>query len=204
MRIITSLLDILFPKRPDQELIAEETFVSFKRFLQPHHVADGIALSTYAEPLVRAAITENKFHNNSHAAELLGSLLTAWCAEQPVKTLLIPIPLGVKRERERGYNQTERIINAAIAKMPTLSSATLLKRRHETAPQTALSRNDRLRNVVGAFVVREDQKLVEYSDHRLILVDDVITTGATLQSAKSALLLHLPRETVVQCVGIAH
>lgn len=204
MRIIASLLDSLFPKRDDEALIAAETPDSFLRLFQPHQAADGVALSLYADPLVRAAITENKFHNNAHAAKLLGSLLSAWCKGQSTKILLIPLPLGATRRRLRGYNQTERIVKAAVANAPTLASLNLLERIRETAPQASLGRHERLQNVTGAFRVRTGQLPSHYASYRLILVDDVITTGATLQAAKATLLPHLPGAAEVHCVGIAH
>jgi ComF family protein len=94
---------------------------------------------------------------------------------------LIPIPLARKRERLRGYNQSERLATA-LGRLLSLPVRTdLLRRTRETATQTALTPDERRANVSGAFAA--DNAL----GVRVVLVDDVFTTGATLLSAAQAL-----------------
>jgi ComF family protein len=95
---------------------------------------------------------------------------------------LIPIPLAPKRERLRGYNQSERLA-AALGRslgLPVLTD--LLRRTRETATQTALTPDERRANVSGAFAGGNAHGI------RAVLVDDVFTTGATLLAAAEALL----------------
>jgi ComF family protein len=94
---------------------------------------------------------------------------------------LIPVPLGPRRLRERGYNQSERIAAAlgAITGLPVRSDG--LVRRRETRTQTALTPEGRQANVAGAFEARAVAGLA------CVLVDDVFTTGATLAEAGAAL-----------------
>ncbi len=95
---------------------------------------------------------------------------------------LIPIPLAPKRERLRGYNQSERLA-AALGRslgLPVLTD--LLRRTRETATQTALTPDERRANVTGAFAGGNAHGI------RAVLVDDVFTTGATLLAAAEALL----------------
>ena len=95
---------------------------------------------------------------------------------------LIPVPLGAKRLRARGYNQSERIAAALGARMGRPVRAELIRRRRETPTQTALTPEGRHANVAGAFEAANVAGLV------CVLVDDVFTTGATLASAGSALV----------------
>jgi competence protein ComFC len=110
---------------------------------------------------------------------------------------LVPIPLGPARERQRGYNQSERLARALGRRWgrPVVS---LLARTRETATQTALTPAARLANVAGAFATRNVERgtrnggsdpssAFRLPRSTLILVDDVFTTGATLAEAARAL-----------------
>jgi len=102
--------------------------------------------------------------------------------------VLIPIPLSKKRFRERGYNQVEKVIRSALTSLPASVSlsTTVLKRTRETLPQTTLSRSKRLTNMQEAFSVSENLD----TNCTYIVVDDVMTTGATMQAALKALNMH--------------
>lgn len=95
---------------------------------------------------------------------------------------LIPIPLGARRLRTRGYNQSERIAAALGACLGREVRTDLLRRVRETATQTALTPEARHANVAGAFEAESVTGL------HLVLVDDVFTTGATLATAGAALI----------------
>jgi ComF family protein len=95
---------------------------------------------------------------------------------------LIPIPLGATRQRARGYNQSGVLANALgrLLGVPVVEHA--LRRRRDTATQTALTPEERRANLSGAFVA------VGKPPRRPVLVDDVFTTGATLVEAANALV----------------
>lgn len=97
---------------------------------------------------------------------------------------VVPMPLDPARRRERGYNQAELLARevARHRKIPLLLDA--CRRVRATAPQAGLSRSERRANVQGAFAA--EKKFVE--DRVLLLVDDVMTTGATLNACSRALL----------------
>jgi ComF family protein len=94
---------------------------------------------------------------------------------------LIPVPLGARRLRARGYNQSERIAQALARRTRSPVRADVLRRRRETRTQTALTPEGRQANVAGAFQARGAAGLA------CVLVDDVFTTGATLAEAAAAL-----------------
>ena len=93
----------------------------------------------------------------------------------------MPVPLAAKRLRDRGYNQSEHLARALgrlVAKPVRIDA---LKRVRETPTQTALTPEARLANVAGAF------RAAGVQGSRVVLVDDVFTTGATLVAAAAAL-----------------
>jgi ComF family protein len=102
------------------------------------------------------------------------------------RAALIPVPLAASRERERGYNQSELIASWLARRwcIPVWNDA--LVRVRVTRTQTELTPGERLSNVAGAFRVR-NSALAKLRGEHVVLVDDVVTTGATLAACASAL-----------------
>jgi ComF family protein len=102
------------------------------------------------------------------------------------RTAVVAVPLARARERERGYNQSERLASALAQRWRLPLWSDTLERTRHTATQTRLTPGDRLRNVRGAFRVVESTRRVLRGAH-IVLVDDVVTTAATLNECAAAL-----------------
>lgn len=198
--IFRTLLDTLFPYPNAVRLITPLTTEQFLRHYTPTAHKKFTALSTYHHPYIRAAITANKFHNSLHAANLLGSLLSHYhhTHHKNAQVLYIPIPLSKQRLKDRGFNQVERVLSCSSG----IHYEQVLERVKETVPQTLLGKNERLQNMVEAFAV--PAHITRFSHTTLIIVDDVVTTGATLEAAKRALAAHTDKNCSIICLALAH
>jgi ComF family protein len=102
------------------------------------------------------------------------------------RSAIIPVPLSRSRQRERGFNQTA-VIASALAPLWKIPMWTgVLVRESSTRSQTELTPGERLSNVAGAFSVAQSERWKLDGAH-VILLDDVVTTGATLRACASAL-----------------
>jgi ComF family protein len=137
--------------------------------------------AVWLEGSARTAVHRLKYDGWSRAAD---AMAVAMAGLEPLtkEVSLIPIPLGTRRLRARGYNQSAEIATALGMSQELAVRADLLWRVRETPTQTALTPEARHANVAGAFAAGTVNGL------HLVLVDDVFTTGATLAAAGSALM----------------
>lgn len=128
----------------------------------------------YAAPW-NALITRFKFHGAVELAPLFAGLLHEAVREQPPPELLLPAPLSDARLRERGFNQSWEIAR----RLGLRADARLLLRIRDTPHQVDLPLERRAPNVRAAFAI-EPLRRAEVAGRSVVLVDDVMTTGATL------------------------
>lgn len=196
MKFLRLVLDALLPGRETHGLSSKTTLEDIGLLVMPSTYSTACgpieALLPYREPRIRSLVLETKFHESGHAITLLGTVLGEYLSSIAIDTqfetthiVLVPIPLSKRRHTERGYNQVERILNAALPFLtPQFSlKPELLRRTRDTAPQTTLNRNQRLRNMENAFHVEGEI----HSDYTYIVIDDVSTTGVTLAAASKTL-----------------
>ena len=121
-----------------------------------------------------------KYHHRPELGTMLGRMLGQEMAESGFWAdidLIVPVPLSPDRRRERGYNQSERIALglSEVCGKPVLTD--VLTRRDFRGSQTTKGRWERNANVAGAFALRNTDKI---KGAHLLLVDDIVTTGATI------------------------
>ena len=136
------------------------------------------------EPPLRDAIRLFKYHGKVALADALGSLMSAALPLPLEVDLLMPVPLHPSRLKEREFNQSLLLADRINCRLRLPLSYGNLIRVRQTQPQTALSRRARLRNLRRAFVVLRPE---EVARKRILLVDDVATTGTTVNECAKAL-----------------
>jgi len=134
-------------------------------------------------------ITQFKFHSALDLAPALAQRLldSFHRGNEPAPALLMPIPLSAARLRERGYNQAWELARRLARRLNCRADANLLLRVKDTPHQLALAPDKRAGNVHAAFAI-EPKRRGELSGQTVTLVDDVMTTGATVAEAARVLL----------------
>lgn len=167
------------------------------------------AATDYEIPIVRALIYGLKFEQVTDAAAPLGALIVRYLAPLPPFAqrtrsttaaantfIVVPMPLGARRRRERGFNQAERIATVVAEHFGLPLVAHTLIRTKNTPPQSAEKNLERRRtNVHGCFALTDPASL---RNKRVLLIDDVTTSGATFFEAAMVLRSAHVR-TVIAC-----
>jgi ComF family protein len=131
-------------------------------------------------------ITKLKYGGERHQADPLGRWAARAAAQAPwadAIELVVPLPLSRRRRRERGFNQAELLAETIATHLGALLRPRGLRKVVDTPPQAGLSRAQRRRNLDGVF--RAAERVVR--GRRVLLVDDVLTTGASLSEAARTL-----------------
>ena len=152
---------------------------------RPYAVARAVG---YYEETLLTAIHLFKYRGRTGIGEVLGKIMADFAGgiwDMNVFSLILPVPLHRKRLRERGFNQAVILARELSKKFSIPLDFTALRRKVPTAPQVGLGREERSANVRGAFAVRKPERI---ADRRILLVDDVFTTGSTLAECAGVLM----------------
>ncbi len=150
--------------------------------------------------LVRESIHRFKFSGRQWYAKVYGQLV-AQCIRDRLEgryDLVTWVPVSAKRRRKRGYDQAFLLARAAVACLGTAPTATLRKIRNNPAQSGLRSASARRANVMGAYEVSDPEKV---RDKRVLLLDDVVTTGETL--SECARMLRTAGAADVVCAALA-
>ncbi len=133
---------------------------------------------------LRLALHQLKYRRDVGLGEALSNNLVELLKVKKVMAdIVVPVPLGRKRHRDRGYNQSALLARPLALALGLPYSSRALKRKRDTRTQVGLSIEQRRKNVEGAF----EAKLGLVAGKKVLLVDDVMTTGATMNAAGQAL-----------------
>lgn len=205
MRFLNTILDIIFPAKC---ILCEKRGVDLclecllRAPRAERESAEWIFPAyDYRHPAIKKSLWLLKYRGKRRLANVFAEIIYENILEELsdlsvmenfTNPILIPIPLSPKRYRERGFNQAELICRELI-KIDILRNNlhlelanNILIKPKETVHQAHLKdRKTRLKNIIGSFTIREGSNLIR--NRNIILIDDIITTGATLSEAKKVL-----------------
>ena len=154
----------------------------------------------YYNDIVRESLLRYKFHNHRNHGIVYGKMLAMKLMTQPLCDfdILSWVPVSQKRYQERGFDQSEMIARAVAEELQHPVTSVLIKTRH-TRPQSGLSdASHRRANIIGAYQVVDPQLI---ANKKILLIDDIITTGATASECSKTLLIAGAKE--VYCAAVA-
>lgn len=149
----------------------------------PRYFLDGLTSAySYHDAVIQTVIASFKYRSHRKLAPIIAGLMARGGA--PAGDALVFIPLAAARRRERGYNQAELLARelARLTSLPFLEPPPLIKIRSAPQQAKAKSRQARFEQIKDAFALRKDAS-AQLRGKRIILVDDVATSGATLNEA---------------------
>ncbi len=220
-RLASFVLDLLFPARcpwcgavagkapHDCEMLrqAEALRLPARPLPEPEGLAEDWRLKAawacfaYEEP-VRGAILRMKFEAERNLAVPMGQQLALRCEDCGISEaadVLVPVPVSTATRRARGYNQSALVAWELARRTALPCRPGALEKVRETAPQRELSRAGRLTNVAGAYRAQP----AELEGRRVLLVDDIFTTGSTLNECAKTLLAAGAAECRALCIAAA-
>ena len=152
------------------------------------------------EGAVREALLAYKFRGSESRCEGFGGILAQAAAEHfsGAFDLVTYVPVSKKRRRERGYDQSYLLAREACRCWNTAPETLLRKTRDNAAQSSLSSREERQKNVVGAYAAANKDKI---KGRRILLIDDILTTGATLR--ETAKVLREAGAEAVVCATLA-
>lgn len=166
--------------------IMDETMEFCEDCMAHRHAFEyGVALLNYDE-VARTSMVQVKYHNKREYLDFYGAAIAARY-EQTIRRMnvdaIVPIPIHRSRLRKRGFNQAEILAEIAGERLGIPVRPEILIRTKKTLPQKELSAAERLKNLSGAF----DAGVVPLEIRRILLVDDIYTTGSTIEACSRVL-----------------
>lgn len=168
-------------------VLSEETEYCYDCIGKSHHYISGKALWIY-DNTMKNSIARFKYKGSLEYAESYGEEIVKqhgkWVKEHG--DILVPVPLHKRKEKIRGYNQAEVLANEVGRRLQIPVNRNILYRSRDTRPQKELDDKERLKNLSEAFQINKEKQKYNLPE-RVMLVDDIYTTGSTIEACTLAL-----------------
>ena len=187
MKIFKNILAVLFPQKclgckKENEILCSDCLLKINRPDTPHlkwvHIA-----GNYQDLVLKKALWMLKYQGVKQLAKPLAEIVKEriWKKLETENWLVVPVPLSKNKLRHRGYNQAEMIAGELSG---NVRADILFKKFHTKSQVEVKNKEERLANIIGSFEVRNPETI---RGKKIILIDDVLTTGATMREAKKVL-----------------
>lgn len=169
--------------------------------VHPKHFEKGVAPLEY-EGLSRKLIRDFKYYDALHYKKMFGELMVQEILGSDMENadLVLGVPLSLKKENKRGYNQAKLLSDYISRRLGIKSGEGLLLRDKDTKVQNKLGKEQRMKNLEGAFKVSIPDKIKGKS---ILLIDDIYTTGATVNECAKTLLESEANSVTIATVATA-
>lgn len=201
MKILDTILDFIYPpicgicgkenanwlcetcqKRLEKWKILKATnHLPEKDYFEKH-----LAIFSYQEE-IRELILSYKFKENSYLYHTFVKILVneeKICRFIKTYDIIIPVPIHPKRKGERGYNQTELIAKALGEKLKRRVNTRALRKYKNTKPQSTLNQKERIKNSQNVYAILKEEEIYQ---KKLLILDDIYTTGSTVKECSKVL-----------------
>ena len=184
MKIFKNILAVLFPQKclgckKENEILCPDCLLKINRPDTPH--LNGIHIAAnYQDLVLKKALWMLKYQGVKQLAKPLAELIREriWKKLETENWLVVPVPLSKNKLRHRGYNQAELIAGELS---DNVRADILFKKFHTKSQVEVKNKEERLANIIGSFEIKNPEKI---KGKKIILIDDVLTTGATMREAK--------------------
>lgn len=204
MKIVERVIDFLFPTiclecGQGEKIICENCFDKIEKKIKFDNQV--LSIYSYKDKLVNELLWKLKYQHNGDIAKLFGKVLAQAIAKTDFRNIvLVPIPLS--EGDKRMHNHAELLALAIKESISDIEVKNLLSKNTKKKQAHTKSKKERRENIGGTISIKRKELSTLSPDSTIVLIDDVSTTGATLNEARSVLMQELKKE--VQAIVVAH
>ncbi len=191
-----NILELIYPKtcgmcnKISKSYICNKCKLKLKKILKLNKINfndkyfDSLTYLFRYEGNIRTMILEYKFKDKSYLYKFFSEIIVNNCNLKNKYDIILPVPIHKKRKLQRGYNQSELIAKDIAKNIDIEYSNSVLQKIKNTLPQSSLNKSQRINNVLGVYSIIKPQYI---NDKKIILMDDIYTTGSTVNECSKIL-----------------